>query len=120
MARRLGISRNSARKYLALLHKDGDPQDEPLTNKALADTAYGNDSMVHDAERMQQLVIHFQTASVEVGKRNVTRQLLWKEYLEQHPNGYGYSQYCYLLSEFLKNRDLSNAPGIRGRRYDHG
>ena len=107
MTRRLGISRNSVRKYLALLHKNEEPQDEPLTNKALADTAYGNDSMVHDAERMQQLIIHFQTASVEVGKRNVTRQLLWKEYLEQHPDGYGYSQYCYHLSEYLKNRDLS-------------
>jgi len=107
MTRRLGISRNSVRKYLALLHKNEDPQEEPLTNKALADTAYGNDSMVHDAERMQQLIIHFQTASVEVGKRNVTRQLLWKEYLEQHQDGYGYSQYCFHLSEFLKNRDLS-------------
>ncbi len=108
MTRRLGISRNSVRKYLALLHKNEDTQpDEPLTNKALADTSYGNDSMVHDAERMQELIIHFQSASVEVGKRNVTRQLLWKEYLEQHPDGYGYSQYCHHLGEFLKNRDLS-------------
>jgi transposase len=105
MARRLGISRNSVRKYLALLQED--PPDALMTNKSLADTAYGNDSMVHDAERMQQLIIHYQSASVEVSKRNVTRQLLWKEYLEQHPDGYGYSQYCYPLSEFLKNRDLS-------------
>ena len=107
MTRRLGISRNSVRKYLALLHKNEGPHNERLTNKALADHAYGNDSMVHDAERMQQLIIHFQSASVEVGKRNVTRRLLWKEYLEQYPDGYGYSQYCYHLGEYLKNRDLS-------------
>src|SRR5882724_12189762 len=87
MARRLGISRNSVRKYLALLDNNTDQQGEVLTNKALADQAYGNDSMVHDAQRLQQLIIHFQSASAEVGKRNVTRQLLWKEYIEQHPDG---------------------------------
>jgi transposase len=107
MTRRLGISRNSVRKYLALLHKSEGPQHEPLTNKALADTAYGSDNMVHDAQRMKELISHFQSASIEVGKRNVTRQLLWKEYLEQHADGYGYSQYCYHLSDYLKNRDLS-------------
>jgi transposase len=105
MTRRLGISRNSVRKYLALLDKES--EGEALTNKALADKAYGNDSLVHDAQRLQQLITHFQSASTEVGKRNVTRQLLWKEYTEQHPDGYAYSHYCHHLSQYLKNRDLS-------------
>jgi len=107
MARRLGISRNSVRKYLSLLDNNTDQQGEALTNKALADQAYGNDSMVHDAQRLQQLITHFQSASAEVGKRNVTRQLLWKEYIELHPDGYVYSHYCHHLSQYLKNRDLS-------------
>lgn len=63
MARRIGISRNSVRKYIALLAADA-PVEEP-DNKALADRAYGNDSMVHDANRLQQLITHFQYAQVE-------------------------------------------------------
>ena len=39
IARRIGISRNSVRKYLSLL----DAGAEDLTNKELADKAYNND-----------------------------------------------------------------------------
>ena len=39
IARRIGISRNSVRKYLAQL----DTCNENLTNKELADKAYNND-----------------------------------------------------------------------------
>lgn len=55
MARRIGISRNSVRKYLALLHKDS----SELSNKELADKAYNNDLLEHDAERLAQLTQHF-------------------------------------------------------------
>jgi transposase len=30
----------------------------------------------------------------EMGRKGVTRQLLWQEYRAQHPTGYGYSQFC--------------------------
>lgn len=104
MARRLGISRNSVRKYLSLLADAGSVH---LTPAELAGKAYGNDAMVHDAQRRQELITHFQYAESELGKTGVTRQLLWQEYIEQHPDGYVYSHYCHHLSEFLKNRDLS-------------
>lgn len=103
MARRTGMSRNSVRKYLSLLTS---LEEEPDT-KVLADKAYSNDSIVHDACRLQQLMDHFGRAQQELGKTGVTRQLLWQEYLQQHPDGYVYSHYCYHLSQYLKNRDLS-------------
>ena len=36
----------------------------------------------------------------ELSKKGMTRQLLWEEYKEQHPDGYGYTQFkeyynCY-------------------------
>ncbi|MBX3257834.1 MAG: helix-turn-helix domain-containing protein, partial [Chitinophagaceae bacterium] len=59
IARRTGISRNSVRKYLSLLATASpDSQQEP-NNKTLADKAYGNDSVAHDAGRLQQLIDHF-------------------------------------------------------------
>ncbi|HQZ72721.1 MAG TPA: IS21 family transposase [Anaerolineae bacterium] len=30
----------------------------------------------------------------ELKRKSVTRQLLWREYREEHPEGYGYSQFC--------------------------
>jgi len=44
-ARRLGISRNSVKKYLALL------PDETAVDEALAVEVYNNDSLAHDEER---------------------------------------------------------------------
>ena len=107
MVRRTGISRNSVRKYLSVLSTTApDSQQEP-DNKTLADKAYGNDSIAHDACRLQQLIDHFGYAQRELGKTGVTRQLLWQEYIQQHPDGYVYSHYCYHLTQYLKSRDLS-------------
>ena len=108
IARRTGISRNSVRKYLVLLAKDDtSAENDDPDSKTLADRAYGNDSMVHDAHRLQQLITHFQYAQGELGKTGVTRQLLWGEYIVQHPDGYVYSHYCHHFNQYLKNRDLS-------------
>ncbi len=107
MARRTGISRNSVRKYLSLLTEASSSNPDEPDNKTLADKAYGNDSVVHDGQRLQQLITHFQYARTELGKTGVTRQLLWEEYMGSHPDGYVYSHYCYHLNEYLKNRDLS-------------
>ncbi len=120
MARRTGISRNSVRKYLSLLATtaSADNQQEP-DNKTLADKAYGNDSVAHDAGRLQQLIDHFSHTQGELSKTGVTRQLLWREYIQQHPDGYVYSHYCYHLTQYLKNRGSVHAPGIPGCRHDH-
>ena len=107
MARRVGISRNSVRKYLSLLSSDLPADDEEPDNRMLAEKAYNNDSIAHDTQRLQEVIAHFQYAQGEMGRTGVTRQLLWKEYICKHPDGYAYSQYCYHLSQFLKNRDLS-------------
>lgn len=102
IARRVGISRNSVRKYLSLLNRD-----KNLSDSELADKAYSNDLLELDAERLRQLTAHFSSAGAELSKTGVTRQLLWREYLVKHPDGYSYSRYCYHLNQYLKNRDLS-------------
>jgi len=103
-ARRLGISRNSVKKYLAQLQEIPDvPEDEAQ----LAGLIYNNDCLAYDEERQRQLVFHFNQAGTELAKTSVTHQLLWQEYLHQHPDGYSYSRYCYHLQQYLKNRDLS-------------
>ena len=38
----------------------------------------------------------------ELKKKSVTLRLLWVEYREDHPDGYGYSQFCLLYGEWAK------------------
>jgi len=36
----------------------------------------------------------WQQIEVELQSKGVTRMLLWQEYIAEHPDGYGYSQFC--------------------------
>jgi transposase len=103
IVRRVGICRNSVRKYLGLV--DADAKD--LSSKELADKVYNNDALEFNTNRRQQLFLFFEYASTELSKTGVTRQLLWHEYLQKHPDGYGYSQFCYHLKQHQKQGDLA-------------
>lgn len=107
IARRTSMSRNSVRKYLALLDLNEADTAEPLSNKAIADKAYHNDQLEHDADRLQQLFIHFTYAEAELAKTGVTRLLLWNEYMRQHPDGYVYSHYCFHFNQYLRHKEVS-------------
>jgi transposase len=43
----------------------------------------------------------------ELRKKGVTRQLLWLEYKEQYPDGYGYSQFCERYQKWKQCLDVS-------------
>ncbi|MEO6548190.1 MAG: IS21 family transposase [Ferruginibacter sp.] len=103
IARRLGISRNSVRKYLLRLEENAVADD----NKKLADTAYDNEQQELNTQRQHQLYLHFNKAITELSKTGVTRQLLWNEYLLKNPEGYAYSQYCYHLNQYQKRKEVS-------------
>lgn len=107
IARRTGINRNSVRKYLAMLRAATVDDSEAFSNKDIAERAYNNDQMEHDTLRLEQLSRHFAACGSELSKTGVTRQLLWQEYLQHHPDGYSYSRYCYHLKLHLKKSDVS-------------
>jgi len=43
----------------------------------------------------------------ELRRKNVTLQLLWLEYREAHPDGYGYSQFCNLYRRWRGGIDVT-------------
>jgi len=43
----------------------------------------------------------------ELKRTGVTRHLLWEEYRKTHSDGYGYTQFCWLLGEHRKPVELS-------------
>ena len=102
IARHTGIARNTVKKYLAKLNGD----DASLSAKELSQIVYSKEDAFGKSNRLQKLHTHFQYAETELKRTGVTKQLLWVEYKEQHPDGYNYSQYCFHFSEFLKNKEV--------------
>ncbi|MCH7940157.1 MAG: IS21 family transposase [Candidatus Marinimicrobia bacterium] len=43
----------------------------------------------------------------ELRRKHVTRLLLWEEYREQHPGGYGYTQFCELYRQWSQKISVS-------------
>jgi transposase len=50
-----------------------------------------------------RVLLDWEEVHRELKKRNVTLRLLWTEYRETHPEGYGYSQYCDLYRRYARN-----------------
>ena len=48
----------------------------------------------------------FEQIHKDLKKKGVTLQLLWKEYIENHPNGYRRSRFCELYQNWRKPLNL--------------
>ena len=86
IARELGLSKNTVKSYLS---KNGETG---------STTPPG---------RYQNLLEFFPYCREELGRKGVTRQILWAEYRLKHPDGYSYSQFCELFSQWLCSTDAS-------------
>ena len=47
---------------------------------------------------------NWETVRQELKKKGVTLKLLWIEYRERHPDGYGYTQYCEYYRKWAKTQ----------------
>src|SRR5665647_424673 len=108
IARSLGISKNTVKTYLAKITLSPlDVQallgmDDPIMEAMFhaGNPAYKDDRFEDFKSRLD----HF---SSELGRVGVTKHLLWEEYRSNYPGGYGYSQFCYHLSQQLIARKPS-------------
>lgn len=55
----------------------------------------------------QKPELEYQTIGRELCRKGVTLQLLWQEYIREHPQGYSYSQFCAVYRQWRKSNDLS-------------
>jgi len=116
IARVLGISRNTVKSYLArvdelklslqyLISVD-DPELEHIFS--------GGNPAYKDA-RFEYIKSKLDYYQVQLKQTGVTRKLLWEEYLEEVPGGYGLTQFCFHLNQNLLARRpsmvLSHEPG---------
>lgn len=116
IARILDISRNTVKAYLDKLSQIQSDIDDllALENPELENQFHaGNPAYKED--RYEYLKSRLDYYSRELGEVGVTRQLLWEEYKENYPNGYGRSQFFFHLSQHMRaakpSMVLTHKPG---------
>lgn len=55
---------------------------------------------------MERALPEWSEVHKELQRKSVTLRLLWEEYRQAHPEGYGYSQYCELYQRWSKSLDV--------------
>lgn len=115
IAEELNMSRNTLRKndaafkaspysYKELLAMDDTTLSEivyPGTRPVTDDDAPLKDPRLEAFEALRD---HFLK---ELKRTGVTKQLLWQEYLVQHPDGFRYTQFCERLRRYEQSTDVS-------------
>lgn len=86
IARELNLSKNTVKSYLA--KSDETPE-------------------LEQNSRREKLFDFFPYVKKELGRKGVTRQILWGEYRLKDPDGYCYGHFCEYLNTWLQNKDAS-------------
>lgn len=105
IARTLGISKNTVKSYLKKVATSSldipsllSLEDPILEGKFLV----GNPA--YKDERYEHFISKLDYFASELRRRGVTKTLLWEEYRQDYPAGYGHSQFAYHLSQQLVAR----------------
>jgi transposase len=95
IARSCRISRSTVSEYLKRAEAAGLewPLSEEITDNQLYERIFPRTIQLNPKAAY---VPDWQTVHLELRKKGVTLRLLWMEYLESYPQGYGYSQFCQL------------------------
>ena len=95
IARALNVSRPVINEYIRKICASGlDYQaTQELDDDALLEIIEGGRKS--HSERYQVLRRKFEYLVKELKRTGVTLERLWQEYRDEHPDGYGYSQFCY-------------------------
>lgn len=116
IAKSLDLYKGTVNEYLRKVKENGFDIDtllkleDPVLEKKFSagNPAYTEDRFLVFKEKLP----YFEQ---ELRRPHVTKQTLWEEYKKEHPDGYGYSQFCYHLSQVSVARHpsaiLEHAPG---------
>ena len=78
------------------------PLPEALTDSDLEHILYGKPGN----QAATRPLPDFGEVHVELRKKGVTQQLLWAEYRQQNPDGYGYTYFCNLYKKWKSSADI--------------
>lgn len=107
ISRLTGVARNTIKVYKHRIEDKGFTIDQLLTmeDEALMQAVHVGKTAERtqsEQRRLADLQARMEYFAEELRRRGVTMQLLWEEYREEQPDGYGYTQFCEHLSRFKK------------------
>ena len=107
-ARKLKISKNTVKEYLrrAEAHTVELSELLKLPDAELLKVLYKAEQS-KDSNRASVFDSQVSVWVKELRRIGVTKYLLWEEYREAYPEGYGYSQFCERLRQAIGRRDLT-------------
>jgi len=105
VARHCSLSRPTVKDYVARAEVAGLswPLPDELSDDQLERLLFPPPPLPDDARPVPD----WPTVYTELKRKNVTKFLLWEEYLGVHPNGYNYSWFCQHYRLWLGKRDVS-------------
>jgi transposase len=102
IAQKLSMNKETVNAYIRKIKSCGIEieallkfEDPVLEGKFIAGTAAYTD------QRFEQFKEQLPYLEKELGRKHVTRNLLWQEYLSKYPDGYRYTQFCFHLNQQL-------------------
>jgi transposase len=110
IARMLEISKNTVKSYRNKVEQSSvsidkllDMDDPVLEVRFHAgNPAYLDDRFIHLKSKLDSYI-----KELADPKSHVTKHILWDEYRETYPDGYGYTQFCYHISQHKKAKKPS-------------
>lgn len=109
IAKQTGTSRNTVRAYLRQISSANYSLEEvvSLSDEELGQLFFEQSTPEVPDQRFANLTKRFPYYAEELKKRHVTRQILWEEYRQEFPSGYGYTRFCYHLNAYIGHKDVT-------------
>ena len=102
IARGLGISKNTVKSYLGkVLSSKLNIEALLQLEDPILDGEFHAGNPAYKDERYEHFISKLDYFAKELQRKGVTKTLLWEEYRQSYPTGYGHSQFAYHLSQQL-------------------
>lgn len=100
IAKSLNLGKTTVTRYLALANAAGIswPLPEPMSEEELHYRLF----LPSLKKTKKKILPDWERINHELRKKGVTLQLLWREYLDVHADGLGYSQFCEHYRSYVK------------------
>lgn len=100
IARELGLSRNTVKSYRRKVEQHPQDIDRLLErDDPVLERCFHAGNPAYLEVRFNDLKDLLDDMVRDLKDPHVTKRLLWQEYRSQYPGGYGYTQFCYHLSQ---------------------
>lgn len=103
IARLLGLSKNTVKKYIMLMAEQGQEKEKVLSkNQLIARQLHSLDVLRENdiTERLPHIIS-------QLGRVGVSRFLLWEEYKRDYVNGYSYCVFCRKIKQYKARQDVT-------------